>query len=672
MFDLSKTEGLITEVTGISLTNESVEHRDNTYIVVNDMQMDTDDPYYSDYFGFIAEVYYTEESPGAGMKAVIIIPSDKAEVKEIEAEDAISFNSSRALKYYDENDRERSIDFIPDLDVIYNNKPLLDYEFDEVLPDFGTIKAIDYDGDGNYDIMVIKAVKTYVVNWVDAGRQIIYPKAVNGETPTPIEYDETDDRIAIYNIEGELTELSALEEWNVLSVETSANADGERVTNIYASDAFARGDISSIDDEYITIRNKKYKIAETIDRSELDAGDSGMFYLDYYGRIAAFDGDKYDEGKYGFISRVLYDDELEKVGFRIFTASGSFKEFLISDHIKIDGVQLQSNPERLDVIDTLLLGGGTNGDYRQLVKYTENAKGEITVIDTVYRGIGENDESLTRDFEAADRYYKGEDGTFGMVLTLAVVMNIPENFDCEDDYTIGASFKWDANNSFEAYDCGPLNDAKVALVVATSDAAIQNTAQFFVVDKIKKGLNRYEEPVNILSGWHEGQYVSYSEYEEGIIEAQNLKRGDIICVLLSANKEIKQIEKRFYLGSRPENAPANSISQDTPMGPSGGYTPYWDIFLVYGTVVAKEGKYIKVRTDTSGTADGYTLPKPSYETMIVNLNGSRIEKYIYDSEEDEVRLATDVDFVDEESAGVGSTVVLRAASGQVRDIVILK
>ena len=346
---------------------------------------------------------------------------------------------------------------------------------------------------------------------------------------------------------------------------------------------------------------------------------------------------------------------------------------MAADKLRIDKTKCETRDE---VVAALMRSGGTDGGPQQLVKYTINNKGEISEIDTIYEGIGETAEnSLSKDFEAADRYYRGEDGTFDMILTLAdnpVIINLPEDLKSVDDYTVGSDFKWDALNNFEAYDCGNLNDAKVVLVRAKGDETIKVGNPFFIVDKVHKGINRYGEPTTLLRGWYEGKYVSYPENKEGLIEAHNLKRGDIICISLSSSKEIKIIEKRFYEGSRPLNAPKNSISTDTPMGPDQN-TPFNSyLFLVYGTVIAKNDKYWKVKTDTSGTAPGYTLPSPNYETIIVTLDNPKLKKYIYDSTENEVRLAENTDFVDAESAGVGSTVVLRSGSGQVVDIVILK
>ncbi|MBP3361624.1 MAG: S-layer homology domain-containing protein [Clostridia bacterium] len=673
-FGLSKTKGLITEIPGLSLTDESTEDTGEDYIVVNDMQIMTDDPHYRDYFGYMAEVYYRETEPGGELEAAVIMPSDKGAAVEIDAEAAVSFDASGVLTYYDGNDRQKRISFITELDVIYNNKPLVSYIHSELIPDFGTIRAIDYDGNGKYDIMIIKAVKTYVVNWINADERIIYPKSVNGQKAEPIKFDENDDLVTLRNIEGEEIEFSQLAEWNILSVETSANRAGSKVTDIYVSDAFARGGVSAVGEEYITVKNKRYKVAETMKTGDLKPGDKGIFYLDYFGRIAAFDGDKYEDGKYGFIAKLYFDEESEKPGFRMFTSSGAFKDFLASDYLKIDGTACKT---RDDIHSALLLGGGTNGALQQLVRYSANSKNELTAVDTVYKNTAyEKDSSLTKDFAIASRYYKSDSGIFGMVLTLAddaVIMRIPEDFGSEDQYEIvsRSSFANDTMYEFEAYDGGSMNKAEAVLITEKPNDSIKNNESFFIVDKVIEGLNRYDEPVSILCGYYKGIYAQYPEQSDGIIESANLKRGDILCLMLSSGNEIKKIERRFYNGERPEDAPYNSISIDVPMGPGSNNTPYWDIFMVYGTVTARDGNLIKVKADTSR---GQTLTQPNYETIVINLDGSKTKKYIYDSVEDEVRTAENSDFIDAESAGSGaaSTVIYRVSSGDVNDIVIIK
>ena len=61
--------------------------------------------------------------------------------------------------------------------------------------------------------------------------------------------------------------------------------------------------------------------------------------------------------------------------------------------------------------------------------------------------------------------------------------------------------------------------------------------------------------------------------------------------------------------------------------------------------------------------------------MISDLSKSSTKKYIYDSTDGKngtVRLATNADFIDKESAGTGSKVVMKINSGLLSDIVILK
>lgn len=668
VYRLSWTRGQVTEIDGLSLENESVNAQDEQYIVVNDIRMTTDDPNYRDRFGCMVDAYY-RELPDGTCEAAVIIPLGKESIMEIEAEDVAEFDNSYVLTYYDENQRLRDISFTDTLDVIYNSKPLLNYDPDTLIPEFGTIRAIDYDDDGRYDIMVIKAVKTYVVNWVNADEEIIYLK---NSDENYISFDSGDD-LTIYNIEGEEISLSDILAWNVLSVEESMNASGSRVVNIYVSDVFARGEVSRVDDEYVTIRNKEYKAAETLDIKSITAGDTGVFYLDYYGRIAAFDGEKSRYGEYGFVTNVYLEEGDDLATVRIFTSDGEIIKFIASEDMKIDDAPCYG----ADAIKSaLLLGDGTNGQIQQLVRYSSNSKNEIMNIDTVYTNTQYEiaDESLSRDFESASRYYKSNSGVFGMVLSLsddAVIFRIPENPKDENEYEIlsRSAFSGNTSYAFEAYDCDALNTAKVAVVSAAAGDSSLDTEYFFVVDRIDEGMNSEGDVVKLLNGLYKGKYVTYAESEPDILSQTDLKQGDIVCVSLTPDDEIKRVEKRFYDGTKPDDAPTNSISIDNPMGPTT-HDPYWNLFMIYGSIESREGSTVKIKADTS---QGQVLSQPKYEDIIVNVDAANLYKYIYDTEE-EVRVATSADFIDAETLGGAAPrmVVCRINSGDVLDIVIYK
>ena len=289
VFGLKQAKGLVTEVTGLSLTNESINREDYDYIAVGGVRYLTEDTEFKSYFGKIVDIYYRQDRLSDEPEAVIIIPSSKGKTFVVDAEDAVEFNNKNELVYEDKNGRVKRIEFAANLDVIYNNRAFLNYDRSTLLPSYGTITAFDYDGNGKYDIMFIRDVKRYVVNWVNAEKNIIYPKPVGTTKLDAVEFDNDEYIVNLYNIEGEKIEFSALKEWDVLSVEESANADGKKCVDIYVSDAFARGQVTLISDDGISIRNKEYDVAESLDADSLKIGDSGTFYLDYYGRVAAFD-----------------------------------------------------------------------------------------------------------------------------------------------------------------------------------------------------------------------------------------------------------------------------------------------------------------------------------------------------------------------------------------------
>lgn len=698
VFHLYKDEGIVTEVTGTSLTNSDIIGTDEEYIKVNNVRFRTDYPNYRSLLGYNVEIYY-KENKGSYNDAVVIIPPKNANAKQLKIEDDMSFDDSYVLHYY-ENDKSKRLKFEKDLDVIYNGKAKLNYDILTLLPNFGYITAIDNDDNGSYDVLIIRHIQTGIVNFVDAEGRAIYLK--NSITPIKgddkskkenvIEWNE-EDAVTVHNIEGETVNISDIKEWNVLSVEKSDDGLTETAIDICVSDAFARGKVTEKGDSTIKIRDKEYGLEENvISLSDIQLGDKGVFYLDCYGNIAAFDGDKATTGKYGFLTYVEPGD-FKKTNVRIFTSKGKVEEFTASKKLKVNDKSVTDIAELENILKNTKWGEElTNPVWNgvsQLVRYSVDSKGEIY---SIYTYLPENDvcysdNSLVRSFENKSRGYLSSTGAFGMRFMLADDAFIVR---CSDDWSEEgyelvpkSSIESGVTHTFEAYDADLVNVAEAAVFLPGMGLKPSENADIAVVDQIRYGVNKNGDNVNILQCWYRGELVKYYESESGKISALNLKKGDIVSFSLNSVNEIKSVERKFYpddyVYSEGESAAKANFNNGKKY--AGCISKLWPIeknkdtsynsCLYYGVITARDGNIIKIKANVDDDYEWVHSTQKPFNEIIGNISNLKAA-YVYDSAEDTVRLATSADFLDGEYVGDGTKVVCQVGSSKLSYVVIFK
>ncbi len=228
---------------------------------------------------------------------------------------------------------EVDIDF--DAPVVYNNVCVSDGEnivagnnvnnnkavFDAAIPSVpclygGTITLIDNDENNGYDVAIIEAAATAVVKKVTEDMVAFKTGTTlsNGNVMAGIELGREDKIVEIYK-DGELIDAAELNEWDVLSV--IANKDNSTIIVAEVVTNQIIGTVTSTKTSK-TSATKAYKIEDTwydvatsaykAGVNDLEIGVGGTFYIDKYGKIAAFDEDSALAGgaaaNYGYVAAV--------------------------------------------------------------------------------------------------------------------------------------------------------------------------------------------------------------------------------------------------------------------------------------------------------------------------------------------------------------------------------
>lgn len=652
---VAKETGIVTAVNGVSLTEDAPAGRDGT-IRIDEKDYITELEGLNVYLGYSVDFYYDMDDTS---RIVAVTAGNRNDVLTIAAEELLGIND-RVLSYG--TDKEKSISLSKQIDVLYNDCALRDYTASELLPEMGYVKLIDNNGDSEYDVYFVCDIKHHIVSWVNSLNETIYV-----EDNDPIMMDSDSALVQIVkksfvdnNVSSVIT-LEDIKENDVLSVMISKNNKGEKSYSIVVCDDVIEGILTEVGDDTISINDNTYDFSKSLDTSELSVGSQYVFRLSSEGEIVAVDSIKEESNLYGYLIAVNEKTGIDKkIQFKIFTQNGEIAVFdaVEKDKLYIDGA---TYTDIESMTNHLLTSGRASGKLHQVVKYGLNSKNEVKKLDTV--SVGDEIDSLSKDYESGTRYYKST-GVIGMQFVAdenTIIFKVPDDVSREKDFEIlsNASLSHNSQYTMEAYDCGEEQIAGLLLFSGSTSSATAS-AMLCMVDKIVTVATEDGETLNKLYGLHKGASVTYVEYEEGVLDVSELKRGDIIGLTLSGKDEIKEYSKKFYFGDKPEDADTRSISENSPQYGN----PYSTIYYGYGIVKTKEDGMISIEYANSDSAE--------YKSMVVNVNDKNLSIYYYDTERDKVMLGNADYILDAQTVGESeaSHVMINVDSGDVKELII--
>lgn len=425
--DIYYQDGIITAAPGksidlsISLLDDQIAFEDE----VMDSEMSDPGTYVAEY---VRLFYRDTNGKGEDKTALYAVPlKGRTETITLNADDIDSITTgyeggTPQIEYYD-GARQRKIRLAEQPTIIYNDQPFtlanfasLDLQdldgteisFDEyVTPSEGSVEAVDFGKDGNYDILFVENYETSVVKVATALRlQLEYPISIGDMIKLDTSSDE-DLNVTVLR-DGEPDTLNSLSEGDVVSIRMNANfADdsytGEKYITIETSGEYVEGTVNSVSDDeedgYIAvIDDKEYKVVDNEDvfndvRSLMSS--NGKFYLNKFGTISYVDGSAIgglsSGEKYGWLMNLYKDDSGEDVIAKIYTSDGEMETLRLKgtiDYWAPDSTENQKT-SALEIADAVSsegdeyflnckITGSTESAAIRLCKFRANGNGEIT------------------------------------------------------------------------------------------------------------------------------------------------------------------------------------------------------------------------------------------------------------------------------------------------------
>ena len=671
--DKIKGENILTKnlkigkVIGIVAGNRDVQlfgETQNLYkneLLLNNTVYNCDVMGVDNFIGFNVEAYYKIDNRSEIKQVISITKINNTEI-EVDAEDIKQgTNTSNLIYQTAEQQKEKRLSIGKEAKFIYNGRVNFATRDADLTPANGSVKLIDNNQDGIYDVIVIYNYQTYVVKSYD-----------NLETTIFCKYSDplikiTDD-VGNFRFfrNGKEMSYEGVKENDVLLVGKSK--DGI-LTTVHLSSKSASGTLAEKgSDNSVTIKQKTYKFSTAFkgNINLLKMGFEYKFLLDADDKIVdaqSLIGDL----RYGYLIAAERTTGLNtEIKVKIFASSGEFKIYTLKNKIKInDDINYVVNQSNVALNylkqKSRLIRYRTNTEDFIINLYTSDCTEQLTA--TYPQGIRTYENSLAI---FGYRPISGNDSTPFFVDADVIMFSIPSNLTLERNFKILSMTQLQNDKNYDVHGYNGKDYKPEALVITEQMGSGQIfdmiNSKVAIVMGISQGIGKDGETIDIINVLKNGKTEkfscdSYTEYakmnlasraSEEAITLSSIQRGDLIYNISDTSRMTSKITKVLpYITG-------NDISAQTPFQ----YNATYSSEKTYGRVKGFFGTLLVL------DVGGKTLFEKIMGTMKI---------YLYDVEKDKIQVSTTDDIIGEninEQNPVWAFV--SSTNGLLNDIVIFK
>lgn len=651
-------EGIVTENYNMSFNQEWKGVAEGR-VVIEDTVYDVAYNNLMYHVGDKVRYYYNENE--AGTKTIIFMHRVESQKELIISADDIESLSGRTIKYR-ENDKQKIKSFIAGARVIYNGRPLTENKnISTFKPKNGHIRMVDYDGNGTYETVIILNYEDRVVKRVNKKECTYFFEA--GKPSVTVSEEKT----AVYYRNGKIASPLSIKAGDVLSIGTSLD---KKHYEIYISSSYKEGKITEISqgiNKKITIDYlRTYPVSNDFNSpDDIKLGERGVLYINYEGKAAFFEIEKFSAYRYGFLTNAgiegVFSEELK---IQVYTQEGNLEVITVRKNSILDGKVYTSPKTVLTDLENRLLN--SNGKYVDcLIRYRIDINLEISEIDTLYSNGAT--EGFSKVGDITDKYimYGVFDGKYILDENTTVFYAYDET-NPEERYevrTVSNSFKDRNYYTLEVYGetSEILNPLPVVIVrKQNKEADVGDDAYAVLVDDVVKGLNKNEDVVPVVCGMYKGEYVKLPFADSLDVPSwiSYLDFGDVIRITTNKYNEISVCE---FTGEYTDTAPETDTVLNIKITPKKG-SHMSPRFMMFGGIYDLSDTLLcmKPGLDMEVTDDFHIVHTGKFENV-----------YLCDTKEQKVKKGTYDEITDYISDNMSySYVFCRLNSGYHRDLII--
>ncbi len=527
------------------------------------------------YLGYTVTYYARDNKDGQPKEMLLVRPDAKNKVLNIIG-DNMHKVEQRQIEYWinKESDKAVSRAKISDTAVMIHNGIYTAYDHTKMFPNgkaiTGNVKLLETTGDDKYDLVFVNDVTNLVVEETILSDYKVVDKYGNPS----LTLDPQDDRyrFEIMDADGGHMQFADLKEWDVLSYTIS---EDKSLIIAMVSRKTVTGTVTEIEDLRYRIGDKAYQKADNFPGS-IKLEDTGTFYLDALGRIAASDQAKSIGSGYAYLVAGNLKSGLSgQVQLKLLTTSGELKAFPLKEKVKFN----ETNNMEAEKVFAALKSG--NAIRPQLITYELDEAQNIKALQTAADRSGENKlvidtDHFTKNFAGSDIIYKENSDKLGRFNLSAdtLVFDIPAGAE-ETEFALrdASMFRNEGKYTVEIFDAAEDLTAKV-IVVTGSDRETDTSAPIAVVNRITKTTNSQGDVIEKLYAAYDNQMTSFESKTTGLFkkEGKDLQQGDVIQFKTDKNGRIESISVLFDISAKNTEF-SKTIDEDMQ--------------IVYGKVVQK-------------------------------------------------------------------------------------
>ena len=676
--DFYKKEGVVTAVYGANTTNTNADLEKNQIMIGDELYTTK----IEDCTGFILKrVQYYGKETQSGADEVYFIQEISYGQNElvIDAENIDEDSTDLSKIKYLKGKRWTMQPLPGELVIVYNGKLVnsSDYSDSLIKPKSGVVVLIDEDRDNSYEYAVVTAYENYVVEAVNLPKIYdMFSKVLN--------LDEEDEISSNIYYKGMKVNAEFIQTGDVLSVAKSL--DGKSVRVEIERESFS-GYVDSViiddvDNIYYLIEGTEYSFAENYLRAyvenssklkKLSSGDSAVFYIDAFGKIAASEPISIDKsGFYGY----LLDIEAARFGVsrvEIMTVNNKFEIFDLAEKVYF-GRNVGNSYSTKKVYPTEIAEELKTDEIveMQMIKYCLDSEGRINRLYLADKNSFSENFSL--DVSRNTHFYSNGvyDGQY-VLNNDTSWFDIPESGLYTDLFSAGYAPDFLRSNTSYTLELYDVEDgvAKAVYCKSTSPRYITYDTKV-IVDKVNSPVMlidkvRYTEIDGetrmCVSGYVDSRYVTVPvsyELEEKTDSKKDLKKGTII-----------QYETNYADINRAETSDelevmwVYNVLHDFNITTRGLYRMWENTYIesnnagigtIFGVVTDVSFPYFTVSyNDENGNEKSATLQI-----------GTQTQTYSYD------RNGSIWKETDQREVQLGEILFIRTRYNRIREIVILK
>lgn len=354
-----------------------------------------------EYLGFYVIAYVNDDNKIVSLS----VDNDMNKMMDFDNSSELEESSSKqTFIYYNDAGKKKTLNVDKYADLMYNYSPVTAYTSDFYTIENGTIKLIDNDGDGKYDVVIKKEYNSFKPLSKSDFYYTVTDRLGNVYDIGELLRDES--YHGIRDINGNPCTYDDIKVSGNVSVLTKKNSNV--VTEIIVFDDIKyEGEYEayySSDDEY-QIGDRKFKMGHIYSllnkgKFPYNLGANVLVYLDPMGKIIDAETTT-AEYKYAWLVDIT--EEAKKVEFKIFTQDDKMMTYEADKKIKINEKKIESS----EIMSKNELYG--NGKVReQLIKYKLNSDEkliDILTADESNVGIGAHKDIGDKSFQKNLNHY---------------------------------------------------------------------------------------------------------------------------------------------------------------------------------------------------------------------------------------------------------------------------